>query len=147
MRLKRCGLFACRILSHSYYYLSYHISWTNTNHGQWYGFIGPNFSFLAFFFFLSNFAVSQIYEIAKTPIFSIFIFCVGLFVTTFGTSKFMSWMQSKATVKKLYMGRSPPMLTDMRVLQESSDGDHLVNISTLDIPVFAFFKILPWLNK
>ncbi|KAF3335295.1 C2 domain-containing protein [Carex littledalei] len=35
-------------------------------------------------------------------------------------------MQSKATVKKLYKGRSPPMLTDMRVLSESSDGDHQV---------------------
>ncbi|KAJ4765529.1 Calcium-dependent lipid-binding (CaLB domain) family protein [Rhynchospora pubera] len=40
--------------------------------------------------------------------------------------KYKPWTVSKATVKKLYMGRSPPMLTEMRVLGESSDGDHLV---------------------
>lgn len=35
-------------------------------------------------------------------------------------------LQGKAVVQHLYLGRNPPMFTEMRVLRESTDDDHLV---------------------
>ena len=35
-------------------------------------------------------------------------------------------IQKEAVVQQLYMGRSPPMFTEMRVLQQSTGDDHLV---------------------
>ncbi|XP_057461555.1 C2 domain-containing protein At1g53590-like [Actinidia eriantha] len=40
--------------------------------------------------------------------------------------KFKPWTVKEAVVQQLYMGRSPPMFTDMRVLQQSTGDDHLV---------------------
>ncbi|KAJ0971673.1 hypothetical protein J5N97_019632 [Dioscorea zingiberensis] len=40
--------------------------------------------------------------------------------------KFKPWTARKAVVQHLYLGRNPPMFTDMRVLRESADDDHLV---------------------
>ncbi|XP_039122408.1 C2 domain-containing protein At1g53590-like isoform X1 [Dioscorea cayenensis subsp. rotundata] len=40
--------------------------------------------------------------------------------------KFKPWTARKAVVQHLYLGRNPPMFTDMRVLRDSPDDDHLV---------------------
>ncbi|KAF9588740.1 hypothetical protein IFM89_015177 [Coptis chinensis] len=40
--------------------------------------------------------------------------------------KFKPWTAKKAVVQHLYLGRTPPMFTEMRVLRQSSSGDHLV---------------------
>ncbi|CAB4277167.1 unnamed protein product [Prunus armeniaca] len=40
--------------------------------------------------------------------------------------KYKPWTVGKAIVQHLYLGRNPPMFTEMRVLRESTDDDHLV---------------------
>lgn len=40
--------------------------------------------------------------------------------------KYKPWTAKKAVVHHLYLGRTPPMFTEMRVLRQSSDDDHLV---------------------
>lgn len=40
--------------------------------------------------------------------------------------KYKPWSAKKAVVQHLYLGRNPPMLTEMRVLRQSNDDDHLV---------------------
>uniref|UniRef100_A0A5B6ZFD4 C2 domain-containing protein n=2 Tax=Davidia involucrata TaxID=16924 RepID=A0A5B6ZFD4_DAVIN len=40
--------------------------------------------------------------------------------------KYKPWTAKEAVVEHLYLGRSPPMFTDMRVLRQSTDDDHLV---------------------
>ena len=39
-------------------------------------------------------------------------------------------MQKKAIVQHLYMGRNPPMFTELRVIRESTDDDHLVCLTS-----------------
>jgi len=38
----------------------------------------------------------------------------------------MSFLQRKAVIQSLYLGRNPPMFTDIRVVRQSTDDDHLV---------------------
>ncbi|KAK9269401.1 hypothetical protein L1049_001174 [Liquidambar formosana] len=40
--------------------------------------------------------------------------------------KYKPWTAKKAVVQHLYMGRNPPMFTDIRVTRQSTDDDHLV---------------------
>ncbi|KAI3966899.1 hypothetical protein MKW92_012964 [Papaver armeniacum] len=40
--------------------------------------------------------------------------------------KYKPWTAKKAEVQELYLGRNPPMITEMRVVRQSSDDDHLV---------------------
>ncbi|KAA8524068.1 hypothetical protein F0562_010501 [Nyssa sinensis] len=40
--------------------------------------------------------------------------------------KYKPWTAKEATVQHLYLGRSPPIFTDMRVLRQSTGDDHLV---------------------
>ncbi|KAH9723635.1 calcium-dependent lipid-binding (CaLB domain) family protein [Citrus sinensis] len=40
--------------------------------------------------------------------------------------KYKPWTAKKALVQHLYLGRNPPMLTEMRVLRQSNDDDHMV---------------------
>ncbi|KAG8058787.1 hypothetical protein GUJ93_ZPchr0002g25092 [Zizania palustris] len=40
--------------------------------------------------------------------------------------KFKPWTARKAVVQDLYLGRNPPMFTDIRVVSQSTDDDHLV---------------------
>ncbi|KAI3969675.1 hypothetical protein MKX01_020236 [Papaver californicum] len=40
--------------------------------------------------------------------------------------KYKPWTAKEATVESLYMGRNPPMFTEMRVVGQSSGDDHLV---------------------
>ncbi|CAM8999377.1 unnamed protein product [Rhodiola kirilowii] len=40
--------------------------------------------------------------------------------------KYKPWTAKEAKVQQLYMGRNPPMITDMRVLNQTTGDDHLV---------------------
>ncbi|KAI3803545.1 hypothetical protein L1987_31701 [Smallanthus sonchifolius] len=40
--------------------------------------------------------------------------------------KYKPWTVKEAVVQNLYMGRSPPMITEMRVCRQSTSDDHLV---------------------
>lgn len=40
--------------------------------------------------------------------------------------KYKPWTAAKAMVQHLYLGRNPPMFTEMRILRHSSSDDHLV---------------------
>eukprot|EP00268_Persea_americana_P037890 TRINITY_DN3757_c1_g1_i1.p1 TRINITY_DN3757_c1_g1~~TRINITY_DN3757_c1_g1_i1.p1 ORF type:complete len:767 (-),score=199.25 TRINITY_DN3757_c1_g1_i1:288-2588(-) len=40
--------------------------------------------------------------------------------------KYKPWTAEEAVVQHLYLGRNPPMFTEIRVLRESTDDDHLV---------------------
>ncbi|XP_022733987.1 C2 domain-containing protein At1g53590-like isoform X4 [Durio zibethinus] len=40
--------------------------------------------------------------------------------------KYKPWTAKKAMVQHLYLGRNPPLFTEMRVLRQCSDDDHLV---------------------
>ncbi|CAK9177250.1 unnamed protein product [Ilex paraguariensis] len=40
--------------------------------------------------------------------------------------KYKPWTVKKAVVQHLYMGRSPPIFTEMRVIRQPNDDDHLV---------------------
>ncbi|KAB1216165.1 hypothetical protein CJ030_MR4G011982 [Morella rubra] len=40
--------------------------------------------------------------------------------------KYKPWTAKNAIIQHLYLGRNPPMFTEMRVLRQSSDDDHLV---------------------
>lgn len=40
--------------------------------------------------------------------------------------KYKPWTARKATIQQLYLGRNPPVFTEMRALSHSSDDDHLV---------------------
>ncbi|XVE63263.1 hypothetical protein DITRI_Ditri07aG0006000 [Diplodiscus trichospermus] len=40
--------------------------------------------------------------------------------------KYKPWTAKKAVVQHLYLGRNPPLLTEIRVLHQCSDDDHLV---------------------
>uniref|UniRef100_A0ACD5XSS2 Uncharacterized protein n=2 Tax=Avena sativa TaxID=4498 RepID=A0ACD5XSS2_AVESA len=41
-------------------------------------------------------------------------------------NKFKPWTARKAEIQNLYLGRNPPMFTDIRVVSQSADDDHLV---------------------
>uniref|UniRef100_A0ACD5Y1R8 Uncharacterized protein n=2 Tax=Avena sativa TaxID=4498 RepID=A0ACD5Y1R8_AVESA len=41
-------------------------------------------------------------------------------------NKFKPWTTRKAEIQNLYLGRKPPMFTDIRVVSQSADDDHLV---------------------
>nr|CAD1839214.1 unnamed protein product [Ananas comosus var. bracteatus] len=40
--------------------------------------------------------------------------------------KFKPWTARKAAIQNLYLGRNPPLFTDIRVLAQQADDDHLV---------------------
>ncbi|KAG7581952.1 C2 domain [Arabidopsis suecica] len=40
--------------------------------------------------------------------------------------KYRPWTAKKAVIQHLYLGRNPPLLTDIRVLRQSTGDDHLV---------------------
>ncbi|PON83358.1 C2 domain containing protein [Trema orientale] len=40
--------------------------------------------------------------------------------------KYKPWTAKKAIVQHLYLGRNPPIFTEMRVLRQSTDDDHLI---------------------
>uniref|UniRef100_A0A0C9RQ31 TSA: Wollemia nobilis Ref_Wollemi_Transcript_3961_2500 transcribed RNA sequence n=1 Tax=Wollemia nobilis TaxID=56998 RepID=A0A0C9RQ31_9CONI len=40
--------------------------------------------------------------------------------------KYKPWTAKKAIIQQLYLGRNPPVLTEMRALSQSADDDHMV---------------------
>lgn len=50
-------------------------------------------------------------------------------------------MQKEAVMQHLYLGRSPPLLTDMRVLRQSTGDDHLVYLQNLGFGDILLFNI------
>lgn len=70
-----------------------------------------------------NHAVEKIWPLCLQEIISQKIF---LPIVPWFLDKYKPWTVKRAVVQHLYLGRNPPVFTEMRVLQESSDDDHLV---------------------
>ncbi|XP_074319218.1 C2 domain-containing protein At1g53590-like isoform X2 [Silene latifolia] len=70
-----------------------------------------------------NYAVEKMWPICVEPIVSQRIF---LAIIPWFLEKYKPWTVRKAVVQHLYLGRTPPLFTDIRVLRESTDDDHLV---------------------
>ncbi|KAK8527561.1 hypothetical protein V6N13_085383 [Hibiscus sabdariffa] len=70
-----------------------------------------------------NHAVEKIWSICMEQITSQKIL---LPIIPWFLDKYKPWTAKKAVVQHLYLGRTPPLFTEMRVLRECSDDDHLV---------------------
>lgn len=70
-----------------------------------------------------NHAVEKIWPICMEQIVSQKIL---LPIIPWFLEKYKPWTAKEAVVQSLYMGRNPPMITDIRVLRQSTDDDHLV---------------------
>lgn len=70
-----------------------------------------------------NHAVEKMWPICMEQIISQRIF---LPIIPWFLAKYKPWTVKKITVRHLYLGRTPPFFTEIRVLRESSDDDHLV---------------------
>ncbi|GAB2284265.1 hypothetical protein Dimus_018731 [Dionaea muscipula] len=70
-----------------------------------------------------NHAIEKIWPVCMEEIISQKIF---LPIIPWFLDKYKPWTVQKAVVQQLYLGRSPPMFTEMRVLRQSTDDDHLV---------------------
>ncbi|EOA36130.1 hypothetical protein CARUB_v10012425mg [Capsella rubella] len=70
-----------------------------------------------------NHAVEKIWPICMEQIASQKI--LGPIIPWF-LDKYRPWTAKKAVIQHLYMGRNPPLLTDIRVLRQSTGDDHLV---------------------
>lgn len=70
-----------------------------------------------------NHALEKIWPVCMEEIVSQKIF---LPIIPWFLDKYKPWTVKKATIEHLYLGRKPPVFTEMRVLHESSDDDHLV---------------------
>ena len=53
-------------------------------------------------------------------------------------------LQKKAMVQHLYLGRNPPIFTEMRVFRESTDDDHLVSLFFFFTSFF--FSLKYWIS-
>ncbi|KAL7218521.1 hypothetical protein ACSBR2_011728 [Camellia fascicularis] len=70
-----------------------------------------------------NHAVEKIWPVCMEPIVSQKIL---LPIIPWFLEKYKPWTVKDAVVQHLYMGRSPPVFTEMRVLHQTTDDDHLV---------------------
>ncbi|KAL6975558.1 acetolactate synthase [Sarracenia purpurea var. burkii] len=70
-----------------------------------------------------NHVVEKIWPVCMEQIFSQKIL---LPIIPWFLQKYKPWTVKKAAVQHLYLGRSPPLFTEMRVLRQSNDDDHLV---------------------
>ncbi|CAA7013874.1 unnamed protein product [Microthlaspi erraticum] len=70
-----------------------------------------------------NHAVEMIWPICMEQITSEKI--LGPIIPWF-LDKYRPWTAKKAVIQHLYMGKKPPLLTDIRVLRQSTGDDHLV---------------------
>lgn len=70
-----------------------------------------------------NYAVEKIWLICMEPIVSQKIL---LPIIPWFLDKYKPWTVKEAVVQQLYMGRSPPIFTEMRVIPQSTGDDHLV---------------------
>lgn len=70
-----------------------------------------------------NYAVEKIWPICMEEIVSQKVL---LPIVPWFLEKYKPWTVKEAVVQQLYMGRSPPILTEMRVVPQSTGDDHLV---------------------
>ncbi|XP_055824917.1 C2 domain-containing protein At1g53590 isoform X2 [Solanum dulcamara] len=70
-----------------------------------------------------NYAIEKIWPLCMEEIVSQKIL---LSIIPWFLQKYKPWTAKEAIVQHLYLGRSPPMFTEMRVLRESTGDDHLV---------------------
>ncbi|KAL3503040.1 hypothetical protein ACH5RR_037489 [Cinchona calisaya] len=70
-----------------------------------------------------NFAVEKMWSVCMEQIVSQKIL---LPIVPWFLQKYKPWTVKEAVVQQLYLGRSPPMFTDMRVVHQSNGDDHLV---------------------
>ncbi|KAM7498544.1 hypothetical protein LguiA_022958 [Lonicera macranthoides] len=70
-----------------------------------------------------NYAVEKMWVVCMEQIVSQKIL---LPIVPWFLQKYKPWTAKSASVQSLYLGRSPPMFTEMRVLRQSTDDDHLV---------------------
>ncbi|KMS98254.1 hypothetical protein BVRB_4g094030 [Beta vulgaris subsp. vulgaris] len=70
-----------------------------------------------------NYAVEKMWPICLEPLISQRIF---LPIMPWFLQKYKPWTVKKAEVQHLYMGRTPPLFTDMRVRRDTTEDDHLV---------------------
>ncbi|CAH2036588.1 unnamed protein product [Thlaspi arvense] len=70
-----------------------------------------------------NYAVEKIWPICMEQIASEKI--LGPIIPWF-LDKYRPWTAKKAVIQHLYMGKRPPLLTDIRVFRQSTGDDHLV---------------------
>ncbi|CAI9088918.1 OLC1v1023380C1 [Oldenlandia corymbosa var. corymbosa] len=70
-----------------------------------------------------NYAVEKMWPVCMEQIVSQKIL---LPIVPWFLQKYKPWTVKEALVQHLYLGRSPPMFTEMRVLRQSNNDDHLV---------------------
>ncbi|KAJ8542977.1 hypothetical protein K7X08_005500 [Anisodus acutangulus] len=70
-----------------------------------------------------NYAIEKIWPICMEEIVSQKILHA---IIPWFLHKYKPWTAKEAVIQQLYLGRSPPMFTEMRVLRESTGDDHLV---------------------
>ncbi|KAL6952670.1 acetolactate synthase [Sarracenia purpurea var. burkii] len=70
-----------------------------------------------------NYVVEKMWPVCMEQIFSQKIL---LPIIPWFLQKYKPWTVKEAVVQSLYMGRSPPLFTEMRVLRQSTGDDHLV---------------------
>ncbi|KAK4714625.1 hypothetical protein R3W88_020532 [Solanum pinnatisectum] len=70
-----------------------------------------------------NYSIEKIWPLCMEEIVSQKIL---LSIIPWFLQKYKPWTAKEAVVQHLYLGRSPPMFTEMRVLRESTGDDHLV---------------------
>ncbi|GAA0149233.1 hypothetical protein LIER_36891 [Lithospermum erythrorhizon] len=70
-----------------------------------------------------NYAIEKLWPICMEEIVSQKIL---LPIVPWFLQKYKPWTAKEVTVQHLYLGRSPPMFTEMRVLSEPGEDDHLV---------------------
>ncbi|KAL5731799.1 acetolactate synthase [Ranunculus cassubicifolius] len=70
-----------------------------------------------------NHAVEKVWPVCMEQIASQKIL---LSIAPWFLDKYKPWIVKEAVVQHLYLGKTPPMFTEMRVLRQSSDDDHLV---------------------
>ncbi|KAL9262337.1 C2 domain-containing protein [Drosera capensis] len=70
-----------------------------------------------------NHALEKIWTVCVEEIISQRIF---LPIIPWFLDKYKPWTVQKAVVQQLYLGRTPPMFTQMRILRHTNDDDHLV---------------------
>ncbi|CAO2836441.1 unnamed protein product [Amaranthus hypochondriacus] len=70
-----------------------------------------------------NYAIEKIWPICMEQIISQRIF---LPIIPWFLQKYKPWTVKRAVVQHLYLGRTPPLFTDIRVLRDSTEDDHLV---------------------
>ncbi|CAN4103025.1 unnamed protein product [Withania somnifera] len=85
-----------------------------------------------------NYAIEKIWPLCMEEIVSQKIL---LCIIPWFLQKYKPWTAKEAVIQHLYLGRTPPMFTEMRVLRESTGDDHLVLVGV------KFLRKWPFLGR